>query len=130
MNTQMLAMASLIAVSAGGAAWVFIYPILSGERKAEKRVASVARSDAPAARASQQRAVQRSKREQVEESLKELELRQTKAKSLPLSMRINQAGLNWSKQQFMIISALLGLAACAGVFFSGMGPLPALGFGF
>ena len=130
MNTQMLAMAFLIAVSAGGVAWVFIYPTLSGERKAEKRVASVARSDAPTARASQQRAAQRSKRDQVEESLKELELRQSKAKSLPLSMRINQAGLSWSKQQFWMISAVLGLAACAGAFFGGLGPLPALGFGF
>jgi len=130
MNMQMLAMAFLFAVAGGGVAWVFIYPVLSGDRKAEKRVASVGRSDAPAARASQQRAVQRSKREQVEESLKELELRRTKAKSLPLSMRINQAGLNWSKQQFWLISAACGLAACAGVFLSGMGPLPALGFGF
>jgi hypothetical protein len=35
-------------------------------------------------------------------SLEELELRQTKAKKLPLSMRFGQAGLTWSKQQFWL----------------------------
>jgi|Tabmets5t2r1_1033131.scaffolds.fasta_scaffold56424_2 hypothetical protein len=35
-------------------------------------------------------------------SLEELELRQTKAKKLPLSIRFNQAGLTWSKQQFWL----------------------------
>jgi tight adherence protein B len=129
MNVQMLAMAFLFAVAAGGVAWVFIYPLLSGERKAEKRVASVARPD-PASRATPQRGAQRSKREQVEGSLKELELRQSKAKRLPLSMRINQAGLSWSKQQFMMFSAACGLGAGGGAFFFGTGLLPALGFAF
>jgi hypothetical protein len=35
-------------------------------------------------------------------SLEEPELRQTKAKKLPLSMRFNQAGLTWSKQQLWL----------------------------
>ena len=43
-----------------------------------------------------------SRREQVEETLKELETRRKKQKSPPLSVRIAQAGLTWSKQQFMI----------------------------
>ena len=129
MNVQMLAMACLFAVAGGGVAWVFIYPLLSGERKAEKRVASVSRTDT-AARATTQRGVQRSKREQVEESIKEVELRQSKAKNLPLSMRINQAGLTWSKQQFMLFSAACGLGAGGAAFFFGAGALPAIGFAF
>ena len=37
MNTQTLALAFLAATAIGGLAWVFLYPLLSGERKAEAR---------------------------------------------------------------------------------------------
>ena len=50
MPMQTLAMFFLVALAAGGVAWVFVYPLLSGERKAEQRQESVARSE-PAARA-------------------------------------------------------------------------------
>ena len=49
MNTQTLSLAFLATVAVGGVAWVFIYPLLSGERKAENRRASVAKSE-PAAK--------------------------------------------------------------------------------
>ena len=69
-------------------------------------MASVARSE-PMARPT--RAAQKTRREQVEGALKELEERQKKAKRAPLSVRITQAGLNWSKQRFIVISAALGV---------------------
>ena len=47
---QTLALFFLVAVAIGGVGWVFVYPILSGERQAEKRQESVARAE-PAARA-------------------------------------------------------------------------------
>ena len=37
MNMQMLALAFLAATAIGGVAWVFIYPMLSGEKQAEAR---------------------------------------------------------------------------------------------
>ena len=70
MNMQVLALAFLAATAIGGLAWVFIYPLLSGEKKAESRRASIARPE-PAARQADK--TQRSRREQVEGSLKELE---------------------------------------------------------
>jgi tight adherence protein B len=130
MDTQTIALFSLVTVAAGGVAWVFIYPVLSGERKAEKRVESVARSDAVTRVAQHQRSAQRSRREQVEETLKELETRQNKAKRPPLTMRISQAGLNWSKRQFIVISAMMGVAGFVAAFFLGSGALPAAGIGF
>ncbi len=111
-DQQTLALFFLATVAAGGVAWVFIYPMLSGEAKAEKRMASVARAE-PTSRTVAQRGAQRTRREQVEESLKELEMRQARAKRPPLPMRINQAGLSLSKQQFILISAALGLIAFA-----------------
>ena len=49
MNMQLPAMAFLAATTIGGLAWVFVYPLLSGERKAEQRRASFARTE-PVAR--------------------------------------------------------------------------------
>lgn len=126
MKLQTLALFSLVSLAIGGAAWVFVYPILSGERKMERRRDNIARSE-PAARTGR---VQKSRREQVEESLKELEVRQKKHKRPPLSARITQAGLTWSKQKFFIICAGLGLFAFFAVFFLGLGLLPAFGLGF
>ncbi len=127
MNMQVLAMSFLATVAVGGVAWVFLYPLLSGERQAEKRRESVARAE-PVARAS--RGQQKSRREQVEESLKELEQRQRKQKRPPLAVRISQAGLSWSKRQFFLIAAGLGIVFFVLFLGSGLGLMSALGFGF
>jgi tight adherence protein B len=124
MPLQTLAMFFLGTVAAGGVVWVFVYPLLSGERRAEQRKASVARSEpgaAPVARGGGPKV----RREQVEETLKEIEQRTKKAKSPPLSVRIAQAGLSWTKRQFMLISAGLALAGLAIGFAVGGGLLVA-----
>jgi tight adherence protein B len=127
MNLQTLALAFLAATAIGGIAWVFIYPFLSGEKKAESRRASVAKAE-PVARNAEK--TQRSRREQVETSLKDLETRRRKESRVPLSSRIMQAGLNWSTQKFFIASGILA-AVCfvAGMLFGG-GLLAAAGLAF
>jgi len=117
----------LAAVAVGGLAWVFLYPILSGERAVEKRTANVAQFQ-PAQRIA--RGQQRSRREQVEESLKELEQKEQKHRKLSLPQRISQAGLRWSKRQYILICAASGIVAFAAVFSMGLGILAALGLGF
>ncbi|MBX6425076.1 MAG: type II secretion system F family protein [Variibacter sp.] len=107
MPLQTLAVFFLATVAAGGVAWVFLYPILSGERQVEKRKASVAKPERTP-RADPARQGPKVRREQLEETLRELERRQRKAKNPPLSVRIEQAGLRWSRQQFLIVSAVLG----------------------
>ncbi|MBN8978556.1 MAG: type II secretion system F family protein [Xanthobacteraceae bacterium] len=111
MKLETLALAFLAATAIGGVAWVFIYPLLSGERHAEKRRASVARAEP--VRASSGDRTQRSRRQQVENSLKEIEERSKKEKKRPLNSRIAQAGLSWSKQKFFVISGILGFLAFA-----------------
>ena len=125
-DQQSIMMFVLAATAIGGLAWVFVYPVMSGERKAEKRQASIARAE-PIQRAVRN---QKSRREQVEESLKELEVRQRKNTRPPLATRITQAGLTWSKRKFFLIAAGLGIVAFLAVLVSGLGLLPALGFGF
>ena len=69
MEMQTLALAFLTTVTVGGLAWVFIYPLLSGEKQAEKRRASFTRSET-SIRVDDR---VRTRRVQVEESMKELE---------------------------------------------------------
>jgi tight adherence protein B len=127
MNIQLLALAFTAAVAIGGVAWVFLYPMLSGQRQAEQRRASFAKSE-PVARRNDRN--QRSRRQQVEDSLKEVEERTKKAKKVALTTRITQAGLSWSKRQFIIISVGLGAGTFLVTFLVGVDLLPALGLGF
>jgi tight adherence protein B len=127
MKLQALALAFLAATAIGGIAWVFLYPLLSGERKAEQRRSSVAKSE-PVVRQAERS--QRSRREQVESSLKDIEAKAQKQSKVPLNMRISQAGLDWTVQKFWMVSGVLGVAVSAIAFFAGGGPLGALGLGF
>ena len=127
MNMQTLALAFLATTAVGGLAWVFLYPTLSGEKKAEHRRASVAKSE-PAARQSDKS--QRSRREQVEGSLKDLEARRQKENKIPLSSRLTQAGLTWSTQKFMIMSGVLAAACFVVAMLAGGGLIAAVGLAF
>ena len=127
MQIQTLALAFLAATAIGGIAWVFIYPFLSGERKAESRRAAVAKAE-PTARNVDK--TQRSRREQVETSLKDLETRRQKESRVPLSKRLMQAGLNWSAQKFMVVSGILAAVAFGVTVLFGGSLLAAAGLAF
>ena len=81
-------------------------PYLSGDIKAEKRRAAVA---APRAkRVGAERVVDAaSRRKQVADSLKDVENR-SKSKKPSLEIRIQQAGLDWSRNAYMAGSAAVG----------------------
>ena len=128
MKMQTLILFALVTLAIGGVAWVFLLPILSGEKKMEKRKAIVARNEPVTARVA--RGAQKSRREQVEATLKELEAQKKKDRRPPLAARISQAGLSWSKRQFFIISAVLGVVAFGLTAGLGLGLLPAIGFTF
>ena len=117
----------MVVVAIGGVGWVFLYPLLSGERTTARRMASVARAE-PVARPV--RGAQKSRREQVEGTLKQLEARQKTAKRVPLSVRIAQAGLNWSTRRFMMTAGALGVVVFLIAMIVGAGLLAALGLAF
>ena len=128
MNMQTLALAFLAATAIGGLAWVFLYPSLSGQNKAESRRASVAKSEPVAARQADK--TQRSRREQVEGTLKDLEARRLKEKKVPLIARLTQAGLDWTPRKFMIVSAILGAVCFVAALTFGGGLLAGVGLAF
>jgi tight adherence protein B len=123
---QPLALAFLVTLAIGGLGWVFLYPLLTGERRVEQRRESVAR----ATTIRTARVVGKSRRDQVEETLKEMEARHKAGNRPPLSIRISQAGLTWSKQRFFLTAALLGVGAFLGFMFTGAGIIASAGVGF
>jgi tight adherence protein B len=127
MNVQTISLAFLATVAVGSVAYVFIYPMLSGEKQAESRRASVAKPE-PAKRQNEKNL--RSRREQVESSLKDLEARRDKQSKVPLSSRLTQAGLSWTVQKFYMFSAVLAAMFFAGGLFAGGGLLGAAGLAF
>ncbi|MCL2714151.1 MAG: type II secretion system F family protein [Alphaproteobacteria bacterium] len=102
MDVHFIAIALLVVGLVLCIAMVFFHPHLSGERQAENRRAVFTRT--VTARVEGEKKAQRSRREQVEGTLKELEARRRKAKNFSLSMRIMQAGLSWTEQTFWIVS--------------------------
>lgn len=124
---QIIAVFFLVAVAIGGVAYVFIYPSLSGERKAEQRMLSVAKTE-PTTRAA--RGPQKSRRDTIETTLKDFDERHKKSRKIPLAVRIARAGLSWSKRQFAIISAAIGLGFFVAGSLSGAGLIGAVALGF
>jgi tight adherence protein B len=105
MNLSLIAAVVLAAVAAGCVAYVFIYPLLSGEAKAEKRQRALLGA-VPTRRDRAAGPVNR--RDQVAQSLKELDERQRQRNKVTIESRIAHAGLKISKARFLLLS--LGLA--------------------
>jgi len=102
----------LATAAAGGAAYALLYPLLSGEKRVEERKKLVG-VGLDRRRVVAQAAQETLRRGQVADSLKALDERQKRINRPSLSMRIEQAGLSWSKERFYAISA--AVAAVLGV---------------
>jgi tight adherence protein B len=126
-----LLLAVLIAVAVGGVAYVFIYPLLSGERRVERRLRDAAASEQETRRSRKAaHEAQGSRRQQVEDTLKQLEARQKRSKNPPLAVRLQQAGLTWTVRQFWMMSVAAGLGFAIVAWILGASYLIALGLGF
>jgi len=99
-----LAVIGLATLAAGGVAYVFIYPLLSGEAQADKRQRALT---APSTDR-RERIASATRREQVTQSLKEIETKQKARNTVDIETRIAQAGLTWSRGAFFLFSALAG----------------------
>lgn len=108
---RQIIIALLTVVAVGGLMYALIYPYLSGEIKAQKRAAALLAGGGANERANAARSADPAKRRKaIAESLKEVE-EKNKKKKLTLEQRIVQAGLSWSREAFLIGSAVFGLLA-------------------
>ncbi len=114
----------LVTVSAVALASAVIVPLLPDEARAAKRQQALV---------AQRRAAERvqavSRRDQVAKSLKEIEDKEKKSR-ISLDLRLAQAGLSLSKQQFYFFSAIGGVGVGAFGFLMSGDALLALGLAF
>jgi hypothetical protein len=125
MDMQTLALAFLTTVTVGGLAWVFIYPLLSGEKQAEKRRASFARAEPTALRVDDRARAPRSSRGNHEGA----GAAARQSQKLTIDARISQAGL---VDEAAVHDRLrrTGAVVMFAAFFGGVPLLPAIGFAF
>ncbi|MBB4304655.1 tight adherence protein B [Rhodobium orientis] len=111
-----LAVAGLVVLSVGGILYALLYPMVSGNSRTEKRLEVVNRKPKPSTGNVRAATDINQRRRQVQDRLAELEEAQkAKAKKRAgpgLKIRLRQAGLNWSKGKFYVVSAI-----CGAVFF-------------
>ena len=111
MDLSFVAVFALATLAAGGVAYALFYPALSGQSRAEKRRKEFA--SPVAARTFDREAQARAKRGQIAQSLKEIENRENARNKLSLEQRISQAGLDWDRRKYYIVSA--AMAAGTGI---------------
>jgi tight adherence protein B len=110
--TLIIAIAGLAMLSAGSLAYALLYGRIETEDRVGSRLDRV-QSRSPSIDVSRARNVDPARRRKsIQETLKEIEEKQ-KAKarhnSPPLAMRIEQAGLGWSRRTFLVISLVTGV---------------------
>ena len=106
-SVDSLLVAGLSTIAVAGILYVFVDPLLSGEAKAEKRKAAFL-APSETRKLVEKQVDANARRKQITDSLKEIETR-NKRKRVPLQGKIAQAGLSWSRRQFVIYSILVGL---------------------
>ena len=130
-----LALFGLATLSAGGLAYTFLYGRIQQENTAEKRLEFIqGKSKGEVAKVGGRSQLDSAKRRKgVQDTLKELEEKQKAkakhSKSPSLSIRIQQAGLTWTRRTFWLISLAAGVLALVVSFFAGAPSYIALAFG-
>lgn len=107
------------AVSFGGLAYVFLDPLLSGERRAQRRMKALSDRRRGGARNRLDEIADR-RRRNVQESLKELEAQQKKRRQADLKVLIERAGLSIDRRTFWIASLAFGFAVALLTFSAGV----------
>lgn len=112
----------LAALAVGGVVYVLVMPYLSGERKAEKRVATVStlRNTQRAGLAKEQTST---RKQEVQKTIKDLEEKQKAKKKVTLAGRLARAGLDVPPRSFYLASAGMGIALGVVLLATGTSPI-------
>ena len=133
--TALLAVVGLAMLSAGGVAYALLYGRIQNENNAERRLGFIqGKNHGEVTTHARQTADPTKRRKSIQETLKELEQNQKakakKNKSPPLLLRMQQAGLSWTRRTFFIISIVCCLVAVLVAFFAGVPLYAAAAAGF
>lgn len=116
---------ALVAMSAAAVMYVLVYPLISGEAKAEKRLQGITENKSKRTARNAQTEQINNRRKQVADTLKELEAKQKQRERISMRTRLERAGLDITPQVFWIASVVAGLVLGIVTFVSlpGMNPL-------
>ena len=122
----------IVAICAAVVIYLVIYPMVSGDAKAEKRLQGVTENKANRHQRRAKDEEVSNRRRQVADTLKDLEERQKAKEKMSLRLRLERAGIDITPRTFWIASAVSGVAFGLFVFIStpGMTPLVALAAAF
>jgi tight adherence protein B len=126
MEDLIIAGCFVIAVLAIG--YGFLIPYFSGNMKGEKRMSTQLLSGEQR-RTEMLRKASNARRGNIDEVLKELDKADKNQKNPPLSIRLEQAGLDWDKSKFISISLMIGAGSAIFTFLNGSPYYIALGAG-
>ena len=110
MEMSDLALGAIVLCAIGGVVYALGYPYLSSRARAQKRQAAAGAPRKDAMRVKDRNLDANQRRKQVADSLKDLEQR-GKTKKLKLEEKLAQAGLVWSRSQYIMVSAASATAA-------------------
>lgn len=106
-----LATALFAAIAIAATAYAVMYPMISGGRLKEKRVASVTESRVKKVSARSAAEVAANRKKQIADSLKELESRQKAKQKISLRLKLERAGLDIEPRIYWIASAASAVVA-------------------
>src|SRR5262249_28324049 len=102
----LIAVTVLAMLSAGALAYVLLYRRIETENTVERRISQIQGRGAAADTGGRVMVDAAKRRKSVQETLKELDEKQKakakKSKSPPIKLRLEQAGLGWSKRTFIL----------------------------
>jgi tight adherence protein B len=126
-----LAVVILAALSAGGVAYAFLYGRIQNENATERRLDFIQGKNRGETTTRGAKADPGKRRKSVQDTLKELEQNQKakKSSSPPLLLRMQQAGLSWTRRKFFVISLICGAVAFLIPFFLGAPLYATVAFG-
>jgi tight adherence protein B len=133
--TLLIAVVGLATLSAGSLAYALLYGRIQNENATERRL-DVVQGHTPveALRGRSNPATDAARRRKsVQDTLKEIEEKQKarskRTKSPPLVLRMEQAGLNWSRRTFVLVSLAIGVVTFGGIWVAGAPVYAAAAFG-
>ncbi|MGD9830077.1 MAG: type II secretion system F family protein [Hyphomicrobiaceae bacterium] len=97
---------------------VLVWPYLSGERAAAKRIQGVTEGRQKRVARKQAAEVAQTRRKMVQDTLKELESKKSKQEKVTLRLQLQRAGLDISTKAFWISSGVVGLVVAVVTFAS------------
>lgn len=130
LNPEFIQLAAMVlaGLAVGAVVYVLVMPHMSGERRAEKRVANVTQGQTRTQRRAAAAATQplQMRKQQVQDTIKNIEAKQKASRRITLRTRLMRAGLSMKPRTYYLICLLTGVVGGLIVLITGSSPIVSL----